>query len=316
MMKMIQLGTTDLQVSAVAFGCMSLTREREAASKAAVWRAFELGLNFFDTADVYGRGISEEILGEALREGKIRREDVVIASKCGIVFQGMNPAYAYKAYDLSPAYIKASCEASLKRLGTDYLDLYQPHRVDYLTHPEEIARALEDLQAAGKIRHVGVSNHTADEIRALAAYTRLETLQTQFSLLHLEPLETGLTAVCLEKRMNILCWSPLHKAVLTGKTSLSHSDWQQQREAGVVAQLQPFAQQYGVTVGQLALAWLMQLPGGVIPLVGTASANHIAEAAAAVNITLARDDWYELMVIARGRPMPWGQRPYVYAKER
>src|SRR5688572_21674366 len=95
-MKMIQLGTTDLQVSAVAFGCMSLTRERETAGKAAVWRALELGINFFDTADVYGRGVSEEILGEALREGQVRREEVVIASKCGIVFQGMNPGYSYK----------------------------------------------------------------------------------------------------------------------------------------------------------------------------------------------------------------------------
>jgi aryl-alcohol dehydrogenase-like predicted oxidoreductase len=315
-MKKIPLGSTDLQVSVVAFGAMSLTREREAAGKAAVWRAVELGINFFDTADVYGRGVSEEILGEALREGQIRRDEVVIASKCGIIFQGMEPDYAYKAYDLSAAYLKRSCESSLKRLGTDYLDLYQPHRVDYLTHPEETARALEDLKAEGKIRHAGVSNHTANEIRALSAYTRLETLQTQFSLLHLEPLETGLTAVCLEKRMNILCWSPLHKAVLTGKSTLPHSDWQQQREAGVIAQLQSFANEYGVTVGQLALAWLMQLPGGVIPLVGTANAEHIAEAAGAAEITLARDDWYELMVIGRGRPMPWGQRPYLYVKER
>jgi aryl-alcohol dehydrogenase-like predicted oxidoreductase len=315
-MRKIQLGATDLQVSAIAFGAMSLTREREAAGKAAVRRAFELGVNFFDTADVYGRGVSEEILGEALREGGIRREEVVIASKCGIVFQGMNPAYTYKAYDLSPGYIKASCEASLKRLGTDYLDLYQPHRVDYLAYPQETARALEELKSAGKIRHVGVSNYTVDEIRALAAYTRIETLQTQFSLLHLEPLETGLAALCLEKRMNMLCWSPLHKAVLTGHSALAHSDWQQQREAGVVAHLQPFAQAYGVTSGQLALAWLMQLPGGVIPLVGTANAGHIAEAAAAVDCVLERDDWYEILVIARGRAMPWGQRPYIYLRER
>ncbi len=315
-MKMIQLGTTEQQVSAVAFGAMSLTREREAAGKAAVWRAFEAGINFFDTADVYGQGVSETILGEALREGNIGRDQVVIASKCGIIFQGANPAYTHKTYDISAQYLKASCEASLKRLGVEYIDLYQPHRIDYLTHPEETARGLEDLKAEGKIRYAGVSNHTADELRALTAYTRIEALQTQFSLLHLEPLETGLTAVCLEKKMNILCWSPLHKAVLTGKSSAAHSDWQQQREAGVVAQLRPFAEKYGVSVGQLALAWLMQLPGGVIPLVGTANADHIAEAAAAADLTLARDDWYEMLVIGRGRPMPWGQRPYIYTKER
>lgn len=315
-MEHLQLGATDVQVSAVCFGCMSLTPETREPGKAAVLRAFELGINFYDTADVYSDGESEVILGEALREGKIAREDVVIASKCGIVFQGMNEAYAYKAYDLSPEYIKASCEASLKRLGVEYIDLYQPHRIDYLTHPEETAKALQELQAEGKIRHIGVSNYTTDELRALLACARVESLQTQFSLLHLEPIETGLTALCLEHRLSVLCWSPIHRGVLTGGKALAHDDWRGQREAGVVAQLRPFAEEYDVTPGQLSLAWLMQMPGGVIPIVGTANADHIAEAAAAVEIALDRDDWYELMVIARGRPMPWGQPPYVYLKER
>ena len=315
-MHTVPFGTTDLSVSAIALGCMSLRLDKLAESKATVRTAYELGITFFDTADIYGVGDSEEILGAALREANIPRDKVVIASKCSIVFLGMNASYTYKAYDLSANYIKASCEASLKRLGMDYLDLYQPHRIDYLTHPEETARALEDLKAEGKIRHVGISNYTPDEIRALSAYTRLESLQTQFSLLHLEPLETGLTAVCHEKKMAILPWSPLHRGVLTGGRALPHDDWQLQREAGVVTQLKPFADAYGVTLGQLSLAWLMQQPGPVIPLVGTANPKHLAEAAGAVGITLDRDDWYELMVIARGRSMPWGQRPYVYTKER
>ncbi|MCB0132729.1 MAG: aldo/keto reductase [Caldilineaceae bacterium] len=315
-MRYHELGTTGLQVSAISLGCMSLTPEREKEGKAAVHHAYELGINFYDTADVYGRGESERILGEALTAAQIDRKDVIIASKCGIVFPGMVPEYEHKAYDLSAAYIKASCEASLKRLGTDYIDLYQLHRIDYLTHPEESARALDDLKREGKIRHAGISNHTPDEIRALANYVRLESLQTQFSLLFLEPFETGLAAVANEKKMNLLCWSPLHQAVLTGKKSLPHGDWQKQREAGAVAQLRPFADQYGVTLGQLALAWLMQVPGGTIPLVGTANPAHIEEAVAAVDIKLERDDWYEMMVIGRGRPMPWGQRPYGYFKER
>jgi predicted oxidoreductase len=98
--------------------------------------------------------------------------------------------------------------------------------------------------------------------------------------------------------------------------TFDHGDWQQQREAGVVAQVEPMAQALGVTAGQLSLAWLMQLPGGVIPLVGTANADHITEAIQAADISLARDDWYELMVIGRGRPMPWGKRPFTYTKER
>lgn len=315
-MKYYELGTTGIQVSAISLGCMSLTPEREEEGKSTVLRAYELGINFYDTADVYGIGESERILGEALKSGNITREDVIIASKCGIVFPGMVPEYEYKAYDLSATYIKTSCAASLKRLGTDYIDLYQLHRIDYLTHPEETARALEELKSEGKIRHAGISNYTPEEIRALANYVRLESLQTQFSLLFLEPFETGLAAVTNEKKMNLLCWSPLHRAVLTGKVDVPHSNWQNQREAGVVAQLLPFAKRYGVTLGQLALAWLMKVPGGTIPLVGTANAAHIEEAAAAVDIALERDDWYEMMVIARGRPMPWGQRPYGYFKER
>jgi aryl-alcohol dehydrogenase-like predicted oxidoreductase len=315
-MNYVELGKTGQKVSALALGCMSLTHEKEKQSRASVRKAFELGINFFDTADVYTHGESEEVLGAALKEGGIKREDVVIASKCGIVFQGLVPEYDYKAYDLSADYIKAGVEKSLKRLDTEYIDLFQPHRIDYLTHPEETARAFEDLKHEGKVRHVGVSNYVPDEIRALSAYVRLESLQTQFSLLHLEPIETGLLATCQEKKMNVLCWSPNHSGRLAGKGGFAHADWQAQREQGVVAQVACFAEQYGWTLGQVSLAWLMQLPGGVIPLLGTANPDHVAEAVEAVGKQLDRDDWYELLVIARGRPMPWGQRPYVYAKER
>lgn len=315
-MRYVEFGHTGKKVSALAMGCMSLQPDKLEESKATVRRAYEEGITFFDTADIYGRGDSETILGEALQEANIPREEIFVATKCGIIFQGMDPAYEYKAYDLSAEYIKTSCECSLERLGMDYVDLYQPHRIDYLTHPEETARALEELEEEGKIRYTGVSNYTVEEIRALSAHTQLTSLQTQFSLLHLEPLETGLASVCLEKGMTTLCWSPLHKGVLTGTRPLSHDDWQLQREAGVVEQLRPFAEAYGVTLGQLSLAWLMQQPGPVIPLVGTANPEHIAEATGAADLELARDDWYELMVIARGRPMPWGQRPYVYIKER
>jgi aryl-alcohol dehydrogenase-like predicted oxidoreductase len=314
-MKTVELGTTGQQVSAIALGCMSLTHANESESHATVRRAYELGITFYDTADVYTNGESEEVLGAALKEARIAREDVVIASKCGIVFPGMVGEYEYKAYDLSAGYLKASVEKSLKRLNTDYIDLFQPHRIDYLTHPEETAKAFDELKSEGKVRHVGVSNYTADEIRMLSEYVRLEALQTQFSLLHLEPIETGLAAVCLEKKMNVLCWSPNHRGVLAGKPS-ARDDWQAQREGGVAIQVKEFADQYGWTMSQVALAWLMQLPGGVIPLVGTANADHVAEAVDAVRKQFDRDDWYELMVIVRGRPMPWGQRPYLYTKER
>ena len=298
-MKQVALGATDLQISAVAFGCLQLAPDRAREGKEAVRRALELGINFFDTAEVYGRGQSETILGRALRESGVNRENVVIATKCGVLFKGMHKGYTYSHYDLSPSYMKAACEGSLKRLSVDYVDLYQTHRIDYLSHPEETARALEDLKAEGKIRHAGVSNYDVDEIRALAAHTRIESLQTRFSLVHPEPLGNGLAAVCWQHRMSILCYWALHRGVLTGKKELAHSDREVQREQGILAQLEPFARKYGATVGQLSLAWLVQMPD-VVPLVGTANADHIAEAATAVDIMLAREDWYELLVIARG----------------
>ena len=318
-MKYATLGRTGLEVSRLACGCMSLEKgddQLERRGIDAVHRAHELGITLFDTADVYGRGDSEEVLGRALKEASISRDAVVIASKCSIVFPGMVPGYEHKAYDASAEYMRSSCEASLKRLGTDYIDLYQIHRIDYLTHPQETAAAAAALIKEGKIRHLGVSNYTPDEIRALTAYTDLASLQTQFSLLHLEPLETGLMATCLEKGLSVLAWAPLQRGVLTGARSLARDDWQVQRDQGVVTQLAPFAAEYGVTPGQLALAWLMRQPAGIIPLVGTANADHIAEASGAVDVEIERDDWYEMLVTARGRPMPWGQRPYLYTKER
>ncbi len=315
-MRTVEFGRTGRQVSALALGCMSLRADAPQGGKPAVWRALEAGITFFDTADVYGRGESEKLLGEALREAKVPREQVFIASKCGIVFPGMDARYRYKAYDLSADYITQSCEASLKRLGVDYLDLYQPHRIDYLTHPGEVAGALDELREEGKIRAIGLSNHHADEIRAVCAYTRVESLQTEFSLLHLEPLQEGLHAVCMERKMAVLAWSPLARGKLTGASAFSHSDWQEQRDLGVLAQVRDVAAALAVTPTQAALAWLMALPGPVIPLLGTANPEHVTEAVGAVKVSLKRDDWYELMTIARGRPMPWQQRPFAYHGER
>ena len=316
-MKYVELGTTGQNVSLIALGCGSLVPSAKQRSITTVHRAFELGITLFDTADIYGSGESEKILGDALREGKISREQVVIASKCG----ALRYEHVY-TWNLSAAYIKECCEASLKRLGMEYIDLYQPHRIDYLTHPEETARALEDLKAEGKIRHVGVSNYTPNEMRAISAYTRVEALQTRFNLLDHEPLEIGLAAVCLEKKMTILCYSPHAGGLLSGNKPLPRTfdqgfgDWQEQREQGVVAQIKIVAERYGVTPGQASLAWLTALPGGVIPLVGTGNPDHVAEGAKAADIELAREDWYELTIIGRGRRMRWRGQPYAYLKDR
>ena len=172
------------------------------------------------------------------------------------------------------------------------------------------------------MRAAGVSNYTADEVRALGAYTRLESLQVEFSLLHTPPLEGvaggGLLPICHERNMAMLAWSPLGKGLLAGTggdDTKAHRDWATQRKLGIVSQLRPFARQYDCTPGQLAVAWLLHLPGPVVPLVGTANPEHIEEAARAVDIGLARDDWYELYTIARGRSLPYSQPPYAYLRE-
>lgn len=295
---------------------MSLTPERKAEGIRAIHGAIDAGISFFDTADVYSDGDSERILGEALKESGIMRDKIIVATKCSIVFPGMVPDYTYKAYDASEKYIKESCELSLKRLNTDRIDLYQIHRIDYLTHPEETAQALEHLKSEGKIRFAGVSNYTLPELNALRKYLRFESFQTPFSLLDIEPLDEGFHAICLEDKMTLLAYSPLAGSALTGTKQFLHSEWQQQRDAGVLAQLQPFADRYNLSTGQLSLSWLLQMPGGIVPLVGTANVDHIIEAISASEVTLKRDDWYEMLVIARGRPMPWRQRPYFYLKDK
>lgn len=315
-MKYVEFGRTGERVSQIAFGAMGLTEQRAEEGKRAVARAYECGVTLFDTAEMYGFGTSERLLGQAIREAGIPRQKVWIASKCGILFPGRNSTMPYKCYDLSAERIRKSVDESLRNLGTEYIDLYQPHRIDYLAHPRETGAALAELKAAGKIRHVGVSNYTADEIRALAAHMRVESLQTRFSLLHVEPLESPLLACCQELDMAMLCYSPLGAGVLSGAKPLPHSDWRAQLAEGIVRQLEGMAREVGCTLPALALAWLMALPGGVIPIVGMTNPAHVEQAVAACDVALGRAQWYECLVIARGRPVPWHQLPLAYLKDK
>ncbi len=315
-MKYVEFGRTGEKVSQIAYGAMSLKEDRAADGKRAVARAYELGITLFDTAEMYGFGASERMLGAAIREAGIPRDKIWIASKCGILFPGRNSPHPYKSYDLSPGCIRQAVEASLRNLGSDYIDLYQPHRIDYLTHPRQVAETLAQLQAEGKIRHVGLSNYSSDEIRAVAAGVAVQSLQTRFSLLHVEPLEGPLLAFCQAETMAMLCYSPLGAGVLSGQKPLPHSDWRGQIAEGVVRQLETIAREAGCSLPAMSLAWLMSLPGGVIPIVGTANPAHIDEAVAACDVTLQRHQWYECLVIARGRPIPYQQPPYAYLRDR
>lgn len=306
-MKYVRFGSTNINVSAIALGCADLGLAGQKNNISTILHAYENGINLFDTADVYQNGQSEFVLGQALKDGKIPREKVIISTKCGIVHPNAKNKYTYRVHKFSPKYIKLSCERSLKRLGVDYIDIYQPHHLDYLSHPYEIASAFENLKSEGKIRCVGVSNYDVDDLRTLSSFVRLETLQTQFSLLHPQPLDSGLYQVCLEKEISLLCWAPLNNGVLTDAVDLSRYSDLSQHKVGVITQIRKVANRYNGSTSQIALAWLMKLPGRVIPLVGSMNQSHISDAIESVNIELRRDDWYELTVISKGQTMPWSR---------
>lgn len=298
----------------IAFGCMGLHPQRPTAAIDAVGKALALGFRHFDNADLYPSpdwaGASETLLGEALAEHKVERSKVFIASKCGIVFPQQRQGNRYKAYDSSPEYLRSSVEASLKRLQTDYLDLFYLHRIDYLTAPTQSADTLNALRAQGKIRAVGLSNYDVHQARAFAAVCPVDALQLEFNLLHQQPLADGTHALATEWQIPLFAWSPLAAGRLA-RNADSTPDWLTQREAGVQVQLQRIAADCGLSLSQLALAWLQHLPGPVVPIVGSLNATHLAEASAAQTVTLPRDLWYQMMVIGRGHPIPSAAKPII-----
>ena len=273
---------------------------------ATVEAALRAGINFFDHADIYGGGASESIFKDCLDALKPDRASLYIATKVGI-----RAGY----YDHSPAHIRASVEASLKRLGIEYIDLYQLHRPDPLSHPGETAEVLSELLEEGKIRDVGVSNYYPHQANALSSYleTPFITNQFEFSLLHLEPLYEGREGQggdgvldhCLEHEITPLAYSPVGRGWLTGRRPIPADHAHKERFERVLAALNELSDAYdGAAPAQLALAWILNHPAGIIPLVGSNNPEHIREAAAAHPIELSRTDWYKLWVASRGARVP------------
>ncbi len=298
----------------MAFGCMGLHPDKRAASIDAVGKALELGFRHFDNADLYPgpalTGASEQLLGEAFAEHSVDRSKVFIASKCGIVFSQQREGHRYKAFDSSPHHLRTSVEESLRRLKTDYLDLFYIHRIDYLTAPMEAAEALQQMRAEGKIRAVGLSNYDVHQARAFSVGCPVDALQLEFNLLHQRPLADGMHALATEWRIPLFAWSPLASGRLA-HGGASGSDWLTQREDGVKLQLKQLADDLGISVSQLSMAWLQHLPGPVVPIVGSLNPSHLADASGASAVSLPPDLWYQLLVIGRGHPIPYSPKPTV-----
>ncbi len=295
----IPLGSSGIEVSPLGWGMWRFAGAGRNAARARVDAALESGYTLFDTADVYGFngvdgfGAAEDLLGELLRSDKSLRSRMVLASKAGVC-----PPVPY---DSSAAYLIGACEASLRRLGTDHLDLFFIHRPDLLAHPQEMAQALDRLRTAGKIRAAGVSNFSATQTAALLAHLPfgLAGIQIELSPLVVTALSDGVLDLAMKEGIAVLAWSPLAQGRLmhTGEP-----DTNPQIEA-VGAALDRIANRHAVTRELAAYAWIRLHPSRPIPLVGSQHPERI-RAAAACELQISHDEWYRVLEAALGHRMP------------
>jgi len=290
-----KLGDSDLEVSVIGFGGWGIggapfwKTEGDAASAKAIRKAVDAGINFFDTAPVYGFGHSEELLGKTLRPV---RDRVILASKCGLRWS--REALGAISKNARRASIEEEIEASLRRLDTDRIDLYQVHWPDVNTPQQETMEALVEIRNKGKIRHIGVSNYSLEQMQDASRHGRLVSLQPEYNLLN-RSIEAGVVPWCLANGIGIIAYSPLASGVLTGKygKTTRFTDWRgkgvigtfqgegYERNIDKVARLKELAGSAGRTAGQLALNWVLRQPGVASALVGVKNARQVEENAAA-----------------------------------
>jgi predicted oxidoreductase len=284
------------EVSSVAWGMWRFAGDDVAAAEARIQAALDAGVTLFDTADIYGPdngepfGAAEALLGRVLAGNPGLRGRMVIATKGGISM-GV-------PYDSSASYLAAAIDASLARMGVDHVPLWQIHRPDLLTHPAEIGEALLTAHQAGKIGAVGVSNFTPWQVEALAAHLPLPIVscQPEFSPLAVAPLGDGVLDQAIARGMAVLAWSPLGGGRLGNPAD--------DRARAVAAALDAKAKQAGVSRAAAAYSWIMAHPARPIPIVGTQSTPRIAEIPDAYTPTWTRAEWYEVLVAAKGEPLP------------
>lgn len=305
------LGTSSLQISRLAYGCWRIAEADDGATNLATARgaieaAVEAGYTFFDLADIYCRGRSEEAFGRVLRERPGLREKIVIATKCGIRFAGEPAESAGYRYDASAEHIVRSCEASLRRMGLETIDLFQLHRPDFLLHPDEVAEAFSRLRHAGKVREFGVSNFRPSQVALLQQRCSVPLManQIEVSLLQQSAIEDGSLDQCLTGRMTPLAWSPLAGGLLADGAAKLLPAQTAYQPATALAELDRIAGERGRSRMAVALAWLLRHPAGIVPIVGSTQPGRIREAAVAAEIELSREEWYRLLVAGRGTALP------------
>jgi predicted oxidoreductase len=314
-MKSVSLSS--LKVSRMAYGCWRIAgtwdpskvaAAARVAGQKAVLAAYDAGFTLFDQADIYCHGETEKILGQVLKSNRSLRKDIVIATKCGIRMAGEPAKDSPYRYDFSADYIIRSCEQSLKRLGVETIDLYQLHRPDYLMDPTEVASAFSRLKKAGKVREFGVSNFHPSQVGALqsACPMKLIVNQVEISLANLTRLEDGTLDQCLAEKITPMAWSPLGGGILAdGATKILPSQESYKKTTSAVKSvLKRIARIHESTPAAVSLAWLLEHPAGIVPILGSTSVENIRQAAKATELSLSREEWYQLLLAARGERLP------------
>ena len=296
-MKNIKLGKSDLEVSNISLGCMRMGDLSKQDAANVINNAMELGVNFFDHADIYAGGKSEEIFAEAIDMNPTTREKMYIQTKAGI-----RKGY----FDFSKEHILNAVDGSLKRLKTDYIDVFLLHRPDALVEPEEVAEAFTELKNSGKVRHFGVSNHNPKQIELLKKYVEQDLIanQLQLSVMHTGLIDAGVQVNTIYdngiaqdggildysrlNNMTIQAWSPFQYGTFEGVFI------DNEKFPSVNAKLQEIGEKYGVNKSTIAVAWILRHPAKIQTVVGTMNPERLANIAKASDIVLTREEWYEI----------------------
>ncbi len=301
-MKKFNLGNSNINVSAISLGCMRINGLEQDKAQKLVEKAYDLGINFFDHADIYGKGECEQIFGKILKNSNIKREDIIIQSKCGIV-----PG---KMFDFSKEHILNSVDGILKRLDTDYLDVLLLHRPDTLVEPEEVSEAFDSLHKQGKVKAFGVSNQNPMQMELLKKYLKQDIVanQLQLSIPHSSMISAGLEVnmatdgainrdgsvldYCRLNNITIQAWSPFQYGFFEG-VFLNSEKYKELNEV-----IDNLAEKYNVTNMAIATAWILRHPANMQVIVGTTNIDRLEAIAQATNITLTREEWYKLYISA------------------
>ena len=323
-MKTYSIANTPLTVTRIVYGCMGigggwapgpLAEHTRKEALSAVRAALDAGINFFDHADIYGRGRCEEAFSGIWQERPGLRGQIVLQTKCGIRFEDDPVEGGLRRYDFSREHILHSVDASLGRLKTDYIDILLLHRPDALAEPEEIAAAFDALQSAGKVRYFGVSNHSAWQIELLKRAVRqpLVVNQLELNLVHNQLIRAGTVVnqdepahaihgegtleYCRLHDITIQAWSPVAHGALA-KASIGRGEEKMRATAEAARAL---AEKKGVSMDAILVAWLLRHPAGIQPVIGTTNPQRIKETCAADNVGLTREEWYALLAAGSAR---------------